>query len=176
MDEWRKRLATKLLGDRGTPTLELDARTTLEIALGRARSEVTYVLELGRSHALPMGGSVTGDDVWLRLGEALLRFRIDRQAMAITASLPGRKEHRFTFDAERHILVDEQQNPVNFEVFVRQSVESIVHGWEQGMRPQSETLPDVPEKQVEHTDAQAAEEPSDPPPARYEAAPGPADK
>ncbi len=144
MDEWRKRLADKLLGDKGTPSLALDARTSLEIAFGRARSEVTYVLELGRAHALPMAGSVTGDDVWLRLGEAVLRFRLDRQALAIVAFVPGARDTTFSFDPELRTLVRGSRQPVDFDHFVKDCVEGIVHGWERKMRAPSETLPDVP--------------------------------
>ncbi|MBK8217085.1 MAG: hypothetical protein IPK71_25450 [Myxococcales bacterium] len=144
MDDWRKRLATKLLGDKGTPSLALDARTTLEIAFGRARSEVTYVLELGRAHALPLAGSVTGDDVWLRIGESVLRFRLDRQALAIVAFVPGAKDTTFSFDADLRTLVTAQRRPVDFDQFVKDSLETIVQGWDQGMRAPSETLPDIP--------------------------------
>lgn len=144
MDDWRKRLATKLLGDKGTPSLSLDARTTLEIAFGRARSEITYVLELGRAHALPLAGSVTGDDVWLRLGESVLRFRLDRQALAIVAFVPGSKDSTFTFDPEYRALVTANRQAVDFDTFVKEAVEAIVHGWDQRMRAPSETLPDVP--------------------------------
>ena len=144
MDDWRKRLATKLLGGKGTPSLALDARTTLEIAFGRARSEVTYVLELGRAHALPLAGSVTGDDVWLRLGESVLRFRLDRQALAIVAFVPGLKDTTFSFDAEFRTLVTATREAVDFDKFVKEAVEAIVQGWDQRMRAPSETLPDVP--------------------------------
>lgn len=144
MDEWRKRLATKLLGDKGSPSLALDARTTLEIAFGRARSEVTYVLELGRAHALPMAGSVTGDDVWLRLGESVLRFRLDRQSLAIVAFVPGLKDATIAFDPELRTLVGTNRQPLDFDAFVKNAVENVVSGWDQGMRAPSETLPDVP--------------------------------
>lgn len=144
MDDWRKRLAAKLLGDKGTPSLALDARTTLEIAFGRARSEVTYVLELGRAHALPVSGSVTGDDVWLRLGESVLRFRLDRQSLAIVAFVPRLKDTTFTFDAEHRTLVTASREAIDFDQFVKEAVESVVQGWDQRMRAPSETLPDVP--------------------------------
>ena len=144
MDDWRKRLATKLLGEKGIPSLALDARTTLEIAFGRARSEVTYVLELGRAHALPLAGSVTGDDVWLRLGESVLRFRLDRQALAIVAFVPGLKDTTISFDPDLRTLVAANRTEIDFEQFVKDSVEAIVQGWDQRMRAPSETLPDVP--------------------------------
>lgn len=155
MDDWRKRLAHQLLGDRGTPSLALDARTTLEIAFGRARSEVTYVLELGRAHALPMSGSVTGDDVWLRLGEGVLRFRLDRQGLAIVAFVPGAKDTTFSFDPTQRALVDQTGRAVAFEDFVKTSLDAVVQGWERRMRAPSETLPDVPESEVQA--ARAAE-------------------
>src|SRR5271156_6082379 len=104
-DDWRARLAVELLGeDEVEPisqrlTFAPEGATAMEIAFGQARSELTYVLELGRAHHLPVVGAVVGDEIWIRIGEAKLSFRLDRQATVIHANVSA-ADSTLTWDAK----------------------------------------------------------------------------
>lgn len=109
------------------------AETALEIALGHARSEITYVLELGRAHGLPFAGHVHGDDVWLVLGDgrAMVRFTYDRRHFAIAVRAPGQDERKVAWDDKSSALTcggllfdDEQMKTV-----VRSSIDAAVVAW-----------------------------------------------
>ena len=137
MDEWRTRLAEELLsaqqpseGDR--PTVEgltmVSGPTAMEIAFGKARSELTYVLEFGRAHHLPIVGSVVGDDVWIRLGETKLGFRLDRTTSKITATVVG-QDASMTWDPKSRAIVTGSGKAIDVEWFVRDSIDATVRAW-----------------------------------------------
>jgi hypothetical protein len=137
MDEWRTRLAEQLLsaqdpseGDR--PTVEGLARvsgpTAMEIAFGKARSELTYVLEFGRAHHLPIVGNVVGDDVWIRLGETKLGFHLDRPSAKITATVVG-EDASMTWDAKSRAIVMSSGKAIDVEWFVRDAIDATVRAW-----------------------------------------------
>jgi hypothetical protein len=136
-DEWRARLADQLLGtetpigDRATFTP--DAASYMEIAFGKARSELSYVLGLGRSHSLPVAGSVTGDEVWIRLGDAELRFALDRAAKVVRATADG-QTRALTWDPRQRAIATSDGKLVDMEFFVRESIEATVKKYKDDVR------------------------------------------
>jgi hypothetical protein len=139
MDEWRNRLAEQLLGnpehahDGNRPKAPASAMisgvTAMEIAFGKARSELTYVLELGRAHHLPIVGSVVGDEVWIRLGETKLVFQLDRATPKVTAKAHGRSDTRMTWDAASRAIVTDGNKVIDVEWFVRDAIDATVRAW-----------------------------------------------
>jgi hypothetical protein len=145
MDEWRTRLAEQLLSRGGAtpsgadrPTVEglsaLGGATAMEIAFGKARSELTYILELGRAHHLPIVGSVVGDDIWIRLGESKLAFQLDRSVTRITATVSGRDAATLGWDARTRAIVlgdagKGDGKPIDMDSFVRDAVDATVGAW-----------------------------------------------
>ena len=137
MDEWRTRLAEELLsaqdkatGDRPTafgPPL-ISGPTAMEIAFGKARSELTYVLELGRAHHLPIVGNVVGDDIWIRLGETKLAFRFDRTASKIAGTVVG-QDALLSWDPQSRAIVTRIGKPIDVEWFVRDAIDATVRAW-----------------------------------------------
>jgi hypothetical protein len=97
MDDWHRKLVEQLVAD--TPSgFVPDAATSLEIAFGKARSAVTYALEVARAHRVPATGSVIGDDVWLALGEGRVRFTLNRREGHVLVQRPGQDELRLRGD------------------------------------------------------------------------------
>ncbi len=131
MDDWRTKLAAELLGDRKTAEpfdFSPSGLTALEIAFGQARSEVTYVLELGRAHGVPVVGNVIGDDVWLRLGATTVRFAIDRNQQRIVAQVPGRPDDTISWDGAKRSLARAGE-PCDIKAFVRSALDATVAAW-----------------------------------------------
>lgn len=131
MDEWRQHLFGQLVPEAQRPTTEHSAATALEIAFGMARSEVAYALELGRAHRVPVAGSVNGDDVWLALGPARLRFLYDRKNAHITVSIPGHDDARIAYDAAKRALTGPAtaSGPFEARTFVRSAIDATVAAW-----------------------------------------------
>jgi hypothetical protein len=157
-DEWREQLAARLLGATAAVPADFSptGATALEIAFGRVRSEITYVLEFARAHGLPATGSVIGDDVSLRLGENATYFRINRRERCITAELPGRDEERLTWDGVKRTIVDTVGNAIDMKPFVRHAIDTVINGWRAStpaLNPRTATVRDLPVSK------------SDPPPA-----------
>jgi hypothetical protein len=148
-DEWREQLAGRLLGTAAVAPNDFSptAPTALEIAFGHARSEVTYVLELARAHAVPARGSVIGDDISLRLGEGVLRFHISRREQTITATVPGRDEERLHWDAARRTMALSDGSAIEMKPFVRGAIDAVVNGFRQkspSQNPRASTVRDLP--------------------------------
>jgi hypothetical protein len=131
MDEWRQRLFGELVPETSRPTTDLTAATALEIAIGMARSEVAYVLELGRAHKLPVAGNVNGDDVWLAIGGARARFTYDRRKGVIAAVVPGHEDATIAWDATAHALRGPAAGGAAFDArtFVRTALDAVVAAW-----------------------------------------------
>jgi hypothetical protein len=135
--EWRTRLAAELLGPREVePESERDTfapegATAMEIAFGKARSELTYVLELGRSHQLPVAGTVIGDTVWVRLGEVELRFILDRATTTIASRVLG-KDEMLAWDAKQRAIATGSGKLVDVEFFVREAIDATVKAYKSG--------------------------------------------
>ncbi|HTB74157.1 MAG TPA: hypothetical protein VK762_12985 [Polyangiaceae bacterium] len=142
-DQWHRKLALDL-GTAGSPepapddvsepAAGLDGPTLLEIAFGRARSVVAYALELAVAHRLPATGSVAGDDVWLRLGNARARFTMNRREGLVIVSSGQAADVRARWDeGQRAIaLVDADGSPgsiVDLEAMARSAVDGIVAEW-----------------------------------------------
>ncbi len=142
-DQWHRKLALDL-GTAGSPAPApdggdepadgLDGPTLLEIAFGRARSVVAYALELAVAHRLPATGSVAGDDVWLRLGNARARFTMNRREGLVIVSSAQAGEVRARWDDARRAIVDldaegAPKATVDLEAMARSAVDGIVAEW-----------------------------------------------
>ncbi len=134
MDEWHRKLAVDLGVDPSNATV-LDGATVLEIAFGRARSAVAYALELALAHRLPATGSVAGDDVWLRLGEARARFTLNRREGHVLVSRPGLEPVRVRWDGTNRAIVQDSGDgaaaaaAVNLDTLARASIDLLVASW-----------------------------------------------
>jgi hypothetical protein len=140
-NDWHRKLALDL----GTapPASTLEGPTLLEIAFGRARSIVAYALELALAHRLPATGSVAGDDVWLRLGDARARFTMNRRDGHVVVSRRQDDEIRAGWDAARSAIVELGADGapgavVDLETVAQSAVDGIVAEWR--ARPPSARL------------------------------------
>jgi len=161
MDDWRSRLTEQLIGPTSQRTplsgAGVEASTALEVALGQARSEMTYVLELGRAHALPITGSVTGDDIWIRVGATTLRFNYSRRAGVIVATVVGREDQQLRWNPERRAVLLHSGEILDARTFVREAIDATVGSWRasgkqnvaismlKSDRPPAPTIPDSSE-------------------------------
>lgn len=137
-EDWRARLAADLLGneDEDEPASQRattipfspDAATAMEIAFGQARSELTYVLELGRSKSLPVLGSVLGDSIWIQLGEAKLAFRLDRKASIIHATIAA-VDSTLAWDAKGRAITTSEGRSVDMQSYVQSAIDSTVRAY-----------------------------------------------
>jgi hypothetical protein len=87
MDEWHRKLVNDLTQETAAGFVP-DAAAALEIAFGQARSAITYTLELARAHRIPVAGNVSGDAIWLHLGEQRLRLTLNRRAGEVVVQRP----------------------------------------------------------------------------------------
>jgi hypothetical protein len=132
MDEWRRNLFSQIVpeaqrpaGPRPDVTTQHSAATALEIAFGAARSEIAYVLEVARAHKQLVGGAVNGDDIWLALGGARLRFIYDRKNAVIIATVPGQDDVKITFDGSLQVA----GKAFDAKEFVRGAIDATVAVW-----------------------------------------------
>jgi hypothetical protein len=131
MDDWRNRLEDSILRST-TPAVAAkgpDAATMLTIAFGRVRSELTYALELGRAHSLPVAGNVAGDDAWVRFGNITLRFVFSARAAVIVLSVVHRDDVQITWNAEKSSIVGPDGEPLDVEAWVREAIDATVAAW-----------------------------------------------
>ena len=141
MTDWHRKLALDL--GTTTPKASLEGPTVLEIAFGRARSIFAYALELAVAHRLPATGSVAGDGVWFRLGDARARFTMNRREGHVVVSRGQGEELRAGWDASRGAIVelgaDGATGPmVDLEAMAQSAVDGIVAEWR--ARPPSTKL------------------------------------
>jgi hypothetical protein len=141
MTDWHRKLALDL--GTATPKETPDGPTLLEIGFGRARSVFAYALELAVAHRLPATGSVAGDDVWLRLGDARARFTMNRRAGHVLVSPHRGDEIRAGWDDARGAIVELAADgatgaTVNLEAMAQSAVDGIVAAWR--ARPPSARL------------------------------------
>lgn len=135
MDDWHRRLVRDFTSETPAgPAREEPA--ALEIALGQARSVVAYALELARAHRIAATGNVTGDDVWLQLGDARARFTLNRRdgQLLVTRSGPGpgaQDETRVLWDERSRALVaaDGDGAPADVGAMARDAVDAVVAAW-----------------------------------------------
>jgi hypothetical protein len=167
---WRDRLAAQLLGgSRAKETFSFSpaGSTALEIALGKARSELTYLLEFGRAHHLPIVGNVMGDEVWIRLGDTTLKFTLDRAAVTMTALVVGQPPVVMSWDDAGQRIARETGDVIDVDAFVRSAVDATVTAWRRTSSPPpaalvtekvTVTLPDPREYEVARPDRQNPEQ------------------
>ena len=156
MTDWRSRLTEQLLGPPGSSPTRTDPAALLEIVVGNARSELAYVLELGKTHGLPITGSITTDDMWIRVGATTLRFNYSRRAGVIVASIVGREDQQLRYDAAKLAVVTPTGEPLDAPTYVREAIDATVNAWKvsgkpditismRSERPPMPTLPDSSE-------------------------------
>jgi hypothetical protein len=139
MDDWHRKLVEQLVGD--TPKgFVPDSGTALEIAFGKARSAVAYTLELARAHRVPATGSVTGDDVWLALGEGRVRFTLNRREGHVVVHRPGQDELRLR--GGDVASAGGAGTGEDLGTLARASIDALVAAWRaQPMRPRTPSAP-----------------------------------
>jgi hypothetical protein len=136
MTDWRSRLNESLLGPAGSsPQSRPEPGVLLEIVLGQARAELTYVLELGKTHSLPVTGSVTTDDMWIRVGATTLRFNYSRRAGVIVASVIGREDQQLRYNADTKAVVTPDGEPLDATAYVRDAIDATVNAWKASGKP-----------------------------------------
>ena len=133
IDQWHRKLALDL-GAAAPSATALDGAALLEIAFGRARSVIAYALELALAHRLPATGSVAGDDVWLRLGDARARFTMNRREGLVLVSRWQVDDVRARWDEARHAIVEIRADGasdaiVDLEAMAQSSIDRIVAEW-----------------------------------------------
>jgi hypothetical protein len=137
MDDWHHKLVKELVQE--TPAgFVPGAAASLEIAFGKARSALTYVLELARAHRIPATGSVTGDDVWFQLGEGRVRFTLNRREGHVVVVRPGHDEARVPGN------VGDGQD---LGAMARDAIDALVAAWRAG--PAEARRPSAPPPEFE---------------------------
>jgi hypothetical protein len=127
-DDWHRKLARELAEDTPHAPFAEDA-AALEIEFGRARSAITYVLELARAHRIPATGSVTGDDVWIKLGEARVRFTLNRREAHVVIAISPQDEWHAAWNTEKRTLVDTQGAALDLGGKAREAIDGLVAEW-----------------------------------------------
>jgi hypothetical protein len=112
-----------------------DSAASLEIGFGQARSALTYTLELARAHRIPATGSVTGDDLWLQLGEGRLRFTLNRREGCVVAVRPGQAD------------VQVRPGGEDLGAMARTAIDALVAAWRSG--PLQHRTPSAPPPEFE---------------------------
>jgi hypothetical protein len=146
MHDWHRTLADALTAETSAGASP-DGATQLEIAFGRARTAIVYALELSHAHRVPATGSVAGDDIWMRLGDARARFTLNRREGFILVSRPDASEVRVRWDGAARTLVAESAlggasgaSPqigasgeaiasADLEAVARSAIDALVVGW-----------------------------------------------
>ena len=129
MDDWHHKLATSAAE---SPGGALDAATSLEIALGRARSSLVYALELALAHRMPASGSVSGDDIWFRMGDARARVVLNRRETCIVVSRAfegGGTDVRLAWDAARGALASDGAAGADLDELTRGAIDAVIADW-----------------------------------------------
>ena len=134
MDDWHRRLVKELVKETPAGVLP-DSAASLEIGFGQARSALTYTLELARAHRIPATGSVTGDDLWLQLGEGRLRFTLNRREGCVIAVRPGQAEVQIRPGGE------------DLGEMARTAIDALVASWRSG--PAHHRTPSAPPPEFE---------------------------
>jgi hypothetical protein len=141
MDDWHSKLARDLMAETPAGTKLADSAASMEVAFGRARSAITYALELARAHRLPATGRVVGDDVWLQFGDGQVRVTLNRRDghIVLDAHVPGPSKPRHD-ETRVHwkggALVDEGGAAVDPGDITRAMIDVLVTDWRS--RPASE--------------------------------------
>lgn len=127
-DEWHAKLARELALETPHPT-HAEGAAALEIEFGRARSAITYALELARAHRVPATGNVAGDDVWMKLGDARARFLLNRREGYVAVSISAQDESRARWEDEKRALVDAHGDAVDLGAMARGAIDGLIAEW-----------------------------------------------
>lgn len=149
MDDWHRKLVQELVG--GTPAgFVPDSAAALEIAFGKARSAVTYTLELARAHRIPAAGNVTGDDIWLQLASGRVRFTLNRREGHVVVQRPGQDELHVRADASSYASAPSghaDASAPDLGAVARDAIDALVASWRQ--LPVSDRRPSAPPPEFE---------------------------
>jgi hypothetical protein len=144
--DWHRKLAADLV--RETPAgFAPDGAASLEIAFGQARSAVTYALELARAHRLKAAGNVSGDAVWLQLGDGRVRFTLNRREGTILAERKGKDDVRVKWDDGQRAIVDGAGAAADVGALAEEAIDALVAAWRSG--PAEHKTPSAPPPEFE---------------------------
>jgi hypothetical protein len=111
-----------------------DEVAEFEIAFGRARENLAYVLELARAHRLPVSGNVAGDDVWVAFGQARVRFTLNRrEGLVELRSLRGKQ--RLAWSKPLRAVVDDHGRTHDLAAIARWAIDELVTQWQTADSP-----------------------------------------
>lgn len=128
MTDWHVDLARALVPE-APAGFAPDGAASLEIALGHARSAISYALELARAHRIPANGRVCGDDVWMVLGDRRVRFTLNRRERRVVVARSGHDEMRAEWEATKRAIVDGGGGIVDLGAVAREAIDGIVNEW-----------------------------------------------
>jgi hypothetical protein len=129
MDDWHRRVSGQLVA-RTRARGQSDAESALEIAFGRVRAAMAFVLEFARAHRVMIAGNVAGDDVWLQLGnDARARCTLNRRDGHVVLRVPGHDGRVVRWDADRQMLVDGAGANVDLAGEAHAALEALVAAW-----------------------------------------------
>jgi len=141
MGDWHQKLARDLVSETAAGFVPGEA-AAVEIAFGEARSAITYALELARAHHIPAAGNVSGDGIWLQLGDGRVRFLLNRREGYVTVLRPGQDETRIA-------LADAAKSDLG--KMAREAIDALVAAWRAlpiESKRQSAPPPDFEEEQT----------------------------
>ena len=128
-ESWHRAVARAL----AVPALAEDL-AEFEIAFGRIREVVSYVLELARAHRLPASGNLVGDDVWILVGQARARFTLNRREGMLLVRTT-KFELRLAWSKELHCLVDPSRRPCDVKALARSAMDELIAQWQADRSP-----------------------------------------
>ncbi len=119
MDAWHRKVAGELIAE--TPAGSMpEAAAALEVAFAEARSAALYVLELARAYRIKVAGTVSGDDVWIELGEGRVRFTLNRREGHVLVNRPDSAEMR---------VPSATTNVAQLGAIAREAIDGLVARW-----------------------------------------------
>lgn len=128
-ESWHRAVARAL----AVPALAEDT-AEFEIAFGRVREVVAYVLELARAHRLPASGNLVGDDVWILFGQARVRVTLNRRESALLVRT-SRLEQRLGWSSELRCVIDASGRPCDVKALARSVMDDLIAQWQTEKSP-----------------------------------------
>ena len=129
MDDWHRKVADQLVA-RTRAGQQPAAESELEVAFGRARAKLAYLLEFARAHRISVAGNVAGDDVWVQLGSGhRVRFTLNRRDSHILVRPSHESERVVRWDETRTSLTDATGRPVDLGSAARDALDALVAEW-----------------------------------------------
>jgi hypothetical protein len=129
MDEWHRKVAGQLVVHaRGRGQTE--GESALEIAFGRVRAAVTYLLEFARAHRVAVIGHVAGDDIWVQLGGgARVRCTLNRRDAIVVLRVPDQDGRVLRWDPTQAAIVDGGGGQFDLVGAAHAALEALVAEW-----------------------------------------------